>query len=129
MNADVRSALEPLYREALLKCGRDTAKQRKLPVFLDERCENPTPVKPDRAYRRLKVAAKRAKVPDYDKLRYHDLRHLFGTILSRIEGVSIEDIRLAMGHSTVQLTERYVHSDKDRVRAAVNRITMVGSTG
>ena len=89
------------------------------PVFLDERGR---PVKPDRAYRRFKAAAVRAGVPDASRLRFHDLRHSCGTTLIEM-GVEIHDVKEILGHHSVVMTERYIHAKRDRLRAAVARLS------
>jgi integrase len=56
-------------------------------------------------------------------LRFHDLRHTFGTLLARA-GVSGFDIQAWMGHSSYATTQRYLHhapraGDAARVTAAM----------
>ena len=41
------------------------------------------------------------------RLRFHDLRHDFGTQLA-IEGMTATNIMAAMGHSSLQTTMRYI---------------------
>jgi integrase len=93
------------------------------PVFLDE---TGAPVEPDRAYRRFKEAAIRAKVPNAERLRLHDLRHAFGTSLAET-GAGARDIMALMGHSSLAMTERYVHARDSRLRDAVARLTGIGT--
>lgn len=57
----------------------------------------------------------RAKVTG---LRWHDLRHSFGSRCARA-GVSIMTIRSLMGHATIVTTQRYLHSTADDARAAI----------
>ena len=57
-------------------------------------------------------------------LRFHDLRHTFGTLLARA-GVTGFDIQAWMGHSSYMTTQRYLHhsprtGDAARVTAALN---------
>jgi len=57
-------------------------------------------------------------------LRFHDLRHTFGTLLARA-GVTGFDIQAWMGHSSYTTTQRYLHhaprtGDAARVTAALN---------
>jgi integrase len=42
-------------------------------------------------------------------LRFHDLRHTFGSLLAQA-GVPVVEIQAAMGHSTITTTQRYMHS-------------------
>lgn len=91
------------------------------PVFLDE---TGAPAQPDRVYRRFKEAAIRAKVPNADKLRLHDLRHAFGTSLSeRTTGATETEIMALMGHSNLNLTQRYVRAREARLQEAVERLS------
>jgi integrase len=51
--------------------------------------------------------------------RFHDLRHTAASILANDGDTSITDARDILGHSSVVITERYVHSDdgvQDRAR-------------
>jgi site-specific recombinase XerC len=91
------------------------------PVFLDE---TGAPAQPDRVYRRFKEAAIRAKVPNADKLRLHDLRHAFGTSLSeRSTGATETAIIALTGHSNLSMTQRYVHAREARLQEAVEKLS------
>jgi integrase len=57
----------------------------------------------------------RAEVTD---LTFHDLRHDFASQL-RLRGVPLEVVRDALGHSSIQLTERYAHVGDHELRDAV----------
>lgn len=50
--------------------------------------------------------------------RLHDLRHTFCTILAQ-QGVSLHQIQVLAGHSSVTVTERYAHHCPDMARPAV----------
>jgi excisionase family DNA binding protein len=54
-------------------------------------------------------------------LRFHDLRHTFGSRLVE-KGVDIETVRSLLGHSSIAITQRYVHSTDERRRAAVEKL-------
>jgi integrase len=56
-----------------------------------------------RRYRRAQVAA------DVRPLRFHDLRHTFGSLLAA-NGVDVVTIQKAMGHSALATTSRYLHA-------------------
>jgi integrase len=56
-----------------------------------------------RRYRRAQVAA------DVRLLRFHDLRHTFGSLLAA-RGVDVVTIQSAMGHSALSTTSRYLHA-------------------
>lgn len=55
-------------------------------------------------YRRFQSAAKRAGLP---VLRFHDLRHSFGTQAIRV--FNIYEVQRMMGHRHITTTERYLH--------------------
>ncbi len=56
-----------------------------------------------RRYRRAQDAA------DVRPLRFHDLRHTFGSLLAA-RGVDVVTIQKAMGHSALSTTSRYLHA-------------------
>jgi integrase len=64
-------------------------------------------------YRRFVNAAKRARLPI---LRFHDLRHSFGT--QAIRAFNICEVQRMMGHRHITTTERYLHYAPDPDAAA-----------
>ena len=56
---------------------------------------------------------------DLEGLRFHDFRHTFATRLVR-KGVDVETIRSILGHSTISVTQRYMHSNSAQKKAAVD---------
>jgi integrase len=64
-------------------------------------------------YRRFVSAAKRAGLP---VLRFHDLRHSFGTQAIRV--FNIYEVQRMMGHRHITTTERYLHYAPDPDAAA-----------
>ena len=54
-------------------------------------------------------------------LRFHDLRHTFGTRAADA-GVPLPAIRDVMGHNSTQTTERYAHATDEGRRRAVEAI-------
>jgi integrase len=69
---------------------------------------------PDAVSQAFNQARDDAKAPP---LRFHDLRHTFGTVLARA-GVSGFDIQAWMGHSSYTTTQRYLHHAPRREDAA-----------
>jgi integrase len=57
-------------------------------------------------YRRYKTALKRAGLRD---LRFHDLRHTFGTTVIGNPNVSILQVKEWMGHADIDITMKYLH--------------------
>jgi len=54
-------------------------------------------------------------------LRFHDLRHTFGSrLVERV--VDIETVRSLLGHASIAVTQRYVHSTDERRRFAVEKL-------
>jgi integrase len=64
-------------------------------------------------YRHFLTAAKRAALP---VLRFHDLRHSFGT--QAIRAFNIYEVQRMMGHRHITTTERYLHYAPDPDAAA-----------
>ena len=60
-----------------------------------------------RRYRRARDLAAEAD-KEMPKLRFHDLRHTFGTVLA-MKGENMVTIREYLGHSDLRMTERYSH--------------------
>lgn len=54
-------------------------------------------------------------------LRFHDLRHTFGSRLVE-KGADIETARSLLGHANIAVTQRYVHSTDERLRLAVEKL-------
>ena len=54
-------------------------------------------------------------------LRFHDLRHTFGSRLVE-KGADIETVRSLLGHASIAVTQRYVHSTDERRRTAVGKL-------
>ena len=63
----------------------------------------------------FKTACRRASI---EGLRFHDLRHTFASRLIE-RGADIETVRDLLGHHSIIITQRYIHSNNDRKKAAV----------
>jgi integrase len=59
----------------------------------------------DKAVRMIGLTAK-----DGSKLRFHDLRHVYGNWLHRA-GVSLDELRVLYGHRDRATTDRYITPD------------------
>jgi integrase len=68
--------------------------------------------------RSLKTGCRKAGI---EGLRFHDLRHTFASRLAR-NGVDIGAVRKLLGHSTLLITQRYIHSDESMLRSAVSSL-------
>jgi integrase len=53
-----------------------------------------------------------------ERVNWHSLRHTFGSLLGAA-GVDATTLMKLMGHANLETTQRYLHTDDDRKRAAV----------
>ena len=58
--------------------------------------------------KRFKFYVRKAKLPERERLSFHNLRHTTGSWLA-MQGVPMRVIQQILGHSTIQVTERYSH--------------------
>jgi integrase len=56
-----------------------------------------------------------------ERVDWHSLRHTFGSLLGAANVDAVTLMKL-MGHANLETTQRYLHSDEDRKRAAVERL-------
>ena len=56
---------------------------------------------------------------------FHAVRHAFGSILTR-RGASIEAVRVLMGHSKLDVTQRYVHATAADLEDTINMLRVTG---
>ena len=68
--------------------------------------------------------ARQARLPR-SRLSPHTLRHTFATMLLA-NGENLETIRVLMNHKSLATTARYLHTQDEKLSAAVNRITLSG---
>jgi hypothetical protein len=81
---------------------------------------NPKTNKPFRSIRHsFENACRRANIHD---LRFHDLRHTFACRMIQ-KGCDIETLRDLLGHHSISVTERYIHTNLDQKRGAIERIS------
>ena len=97
MTANVRAALWPYCQ----------AKTGGMLVF-EHDAKPGEPICGTGAYRRFVSAAQRAGLP---RLRFHDLRHTFGTQAIRV--FKVHEVQRMMGHRHITTTERYLHYSPD----------------
>ena len=60
------------------------------------------------------------------RVTWHSLRHTFGTLLGALRGEYAVDpttLMKLMGHANLATTQKYLHTDEDRKREAVERLT------
>jgi len=61
------------------------------------------------------------RLAEIENLRFHDLRHTFGTRAAD-EGVPLTAIAKVRGHALTQTTERYAHATDEGIRRAVEAL-------
>lgn len=64
----------------------------------------------------FQAACRRAEITDF---RVHDLRHTYASWMVSA-GVQLPVVRDLLGHSTVEMTERYAHLAPENMRSAIN---------
>ena len=57
-------------------------------------------------------------------LRFHDLRHTYGTYL-RMKGADLLTLCELMGHQDIRTTMRYAHASREHKRQAASYLTFV----
>jgi integrase len=56
-----------------------------------------------------------------ERVNWHSLRHTFGSLLGAA-GVDATTLMKLMGHANLETTQRYLHTDEERMRAAVEQL-------
>ena len=83
----------------------------------------PSPKNPDRPIKGVRkghdMAVARARIEDHFKL--YDLRHTYAT-RAVIAGVDLPTLAALLGHTTIQMTMRYVHPAEEHKRKAVGKL-------
>ena len=68
----------------------------------------------------------RKRVGLNDSITFHDLRHLFASVLIA-SGCSIKQVQIALGHDSAITLDTHAHlisGDEDRVRDAIDRLPL-----
>ncbi len=73
------------------------------------------------ACRKAKKDPKDTKDPGIVGLRFHDLRHTAASMMIK-GGVPLVTVSKFLGHSSIQMTMRYVHETPEDMRLAVDRL-------
>lgn len=60
-----------------------------------------------------------------ERYNFHCLRHTFATILLK-EGVNVYELKTLLGHTSIQTTVKYLHTDDKALRIAVNKLSGFG---
>jgi len=114
--AEILEAVRKKQLEKAFKLGRDSFNPNDL-VFIEKNGSFINPNKYSNEFRRV------IKEYGFRKIRLHDLRHAFGTILLQ-EGVSHKLIKDLLGHSTIVTTlDIYTHTNLNELRKASSKLT------
>ena len=96
---------------------------RNQPIFLAEKISSTVRRRPNLFFRRaFDNAIKKAKIADF---HMHDLRHTAASYLL-MAGVDLRTLADILGHSTMQMVQRYTHLLDDHKLKAVDRISNLG---
>lgn len=92
-----------------------------------------TPLTPVRIYKTFKRFMEK-ECPDLPSYRLHDLRHTYFTLCSNTEGFSELSMISTGGHSSIQSTRRYQHSqlqktlsDMEKLEEGFNKVSAIGN--
>lgn len=119
-----RIVLSSAALEVIADC-RSTAErlglcvEAKAYVFVNPRTHQPY----DSFYAAWYVVRNEAGLED---LRIHDLRHTYASLLVN-KGVSIYEVQTLLGHSSVQMTQRYAHLAPDRLHKRAELVAAIVS--
>jgi integrase len=108
----------PLRGEALetLRQMKEASGHSEGPVFTDADGESP---RADRVSKRFKFYVEKAGLDDQERISFHNLRHTTASRLA-MQGVPMQIIQQILGHSHVQVTERYSHLQPDALGQAMS---------
>lgn len=97
--------------------------RKELPVFLTEKVSSTVQRRPNLYFRKaFDNAVKKAEIEDF---HMHDLRHTAASYLL-MAGVDLRTLAEILGHSTMQMVQRYTHLLDDHKLKAVDRIEGLG---
>jgi integrase len=63
-------------------------------------------------------------VAGLDQVRMHDLRHTYASLLIN-KGVSLYEVQTLLGHSSMQMTQRYAHLEPDLLHKRTELLTSI----
>jgi integrase len=97
--------------------------EKSMPVFLPQKISSNIQRRPNLFFRRaFDNAIKKAKIDDF---HMHDLRHTAASYLL-MAGVDLRTLADILGHSTMQMVQRYTHLLDDHKLEAIDRISALG---
>ena len=102
--------------EVLRRMGAEIEDDLDGPVFTDRRR---LPIKPDRMTKAFKRVVQKAGLEE--RIQFHSLRHTTGSWLA-MKGVPMRVIQAILGHSSLNVTERYSHLSPETPEAAMDEV-------
>ena len=106
----------PLAGVALIELQKLAKVQR-----LDTQLVFPSPTKPCKPIELKKAWATALKKAEIENFRWHDLRHTAASYLAQ-DGAGLIDIAAILGHSTLQMVQRYAHLSDSNISSTVERM-------
>ncbi|WP_306306060.1 site-specific integrase [Methylomonas koyamae] len=88
---------------------------------LDTQLVFPSPTHPQQPIELKKAWTNALKTADVVNFRWHDLRHTAASYLAQ-SGASLIDIAAILGHSTLQMVQRYAHLSDSHISTTVERM-------
>lgn len=82
--------------------------------------ENGEPLKCDYVSHHFKLVLKKNNLPE---IKFHSLRHSCATALVNSNQVSLPTVQAMLGHSTLDMTRKYVHPDMQEKIKASNAVS------
>jgi integrase len=82
---------------------------------LDSQLVFPSPTKPCKPIELKKAWTTALKKAEIENFRWHDLRHTAASYLAQ-DGAGLIDIAAILGHSTLQMVQRYAHLSNNHIR-------------
>jgi len=112
--------INPVLKRLLQKLKRE---QRGAFVFCDM---EGAPLDAHHLYRDFQIAQRKAH---FDRLiRFHDLRHTFASHFMQ-NGGNIYDLQKILGHSSLEMTQRYAHMSPDHLAKAIEIVSFSPEDG
>ncbi|MEI8209976.1 MAG: site-specific integrase [Methylococcales bacterium] len=88
---------------------------------LDTQLVFPSPTKPSKPIELKKAWTTALKKAEIENFRWHDLRHTAASYLAQ-DGAQLLDIAAVLGHSTLQMVQRYAHLSDNHISATVEKM-------
>ena len=75
------------------------------------------PISCDYVSRNFKTMLEKNGLP---QIKFHSLRHSFATVLANSNSISLTTLQVMLGHSTLDMTRKYIHTDmNEKIKAGM----------